>query len=517
MNESKSRFFQLLDYKPYGRQQQFHDACDDPSLQFIAWFAGARGGKDRAGSKEIGYQLLTPNYPRMAPDPEDETKTITWTPPGKRIWIVGPNYKLGAKTFEYVYRDIVETLPKRIGPLNLIHKQFNEDRGAMHLELGPPFTDHWVTVVSAENPESLLGEEVDLMYLAEGSRLPKGVWDQFLNYRISSRRAKVLVPTTPAGFNWLHDEFFTKAGGPETIGYKSSGVSRRGTYWTQVSSADESPYYPKEEKERHKASDDPQNLDEQFHGRFVQRTGLVLYQLIEGRNVLPSHEAMQRFGWDDPFRPPLTWPRMVSMDYADAGWKGTLIWAIHPLRKYAVVYQEWKEKGREIEEQVREATKLLGPRAEAKTTQWVVDRSAPLLEYQKWRAPVVASKSNPGQKANLISTANGLLHQGRIFVLRENCPQFLYEAARFVRKPESDRPFADDRKPGSVVKKDDHLCDPFLYGCAELTLDLGSYEQPAALEEEKVPWPPPPPTRKDFKQPVLEQIDDFLDSLNQGL
>jgi hypothetical protein len=184
---------------------------------------------------------------------------------------------------------------------------------------------------------------------------------------------------------------------------------------------------------------------------------------------------------------------MVSMDYADAGWKGTLIWAIHPLRKYAVVYQEWKEKGREIEEQVREATKLLGPRAEAKTTQWVVDRSAPLLEYQKWGAPVVASKSNPGQKANLISTANGLLHQGRIFVLRENCPQFLYEAARFVRKPESDRPFADDRKPGSVVKKDDHLCDPFLYGCAELTLDLGSYEQPAALEEEKVPWPPPPP------------------------
>lgn len=205
------------------------------------------------------------------------------------------------------------------------------------------------------------------------------------------------------------------------------------------------------------------------------------------------------------------------MDYADAGWKGTLIWAIHPLRKYAVVYQEWKEKGREIEEQVREATKLLGPRAEAKTTQWVVDRSAPLLEYQKWGAPVVASKSNPGQKANLISTANGLLHQGRIFVLRENCPQFLYEAARFVRKPESDRPFADDRKPGSVVKKDDHLCDPFLYGCAELTLDLGIYEQPAALEEEKVPWPPPPPTRADFKQPVLEQIDDFLDSLNQGL
>lgn len=217
--------------------------------------------------------------------------------------------------------------------------------------------------------------------------------------------------------------------------------------------------------------------------------------------------------------PPANWNRVVAMDYADAGWKASLFAAIEPWQRFAVVYSSWKERSREISEQVHEAKRRLGPRADDPQTTWIVDKSAPLLEYIKNGAPVIPSMSGPGKKAWLISQANELLYTDRLFVIADECEPFLWEARRFVRKPESDRPGSDERKPGQVVKRDDHLCDCFLYLCGYLSGVLSDERQPRTPEPKR-PWPPPPLTRAERKKlyrPDDQGLDALLSDLNQGL
>lgn len=207
------------------------------------------------------------------------------------------------------------------------------------------------------------------------------------------------------------------------------------------------------------------------------------------------------------------------MDYADAGWKASLFAAIEPYDRFAVVYSSWKERGQEISDQVGEAKKRLGPRADDPKTVWIVDKSAPLLEYLKAGAPVIPSLSGPGKKAQLISQANELLYTQRLFVVADECQPFLWEAQRFVRKPESERPGSDERKPGQVVKRDDHLCDCFLYLAGYLSQILSDERQPKA-QEIKRPWPPPPLTRAERKKLYRQDdqgLDALLSDLNQGL
>lgn len=217
--------------------------------------------------------------------------------------------------------------------------------------------------------------------------------------------------------------------------------------------------------------------------------------------------------------PPAHWARVVAMDYADAGWKASLFAAIEPYDRFAVVYSSWKERGQEISDQVGEAKKRLGPRADDPKTVWIVDKSAPLLEYLKNGAPVIPSLSGPGKKAQLISQANELLYTQRLFVVADECQPFLWEAQRFVRKPESERPGSDERKPGQVVKRDDHLCDCFLYLAGYLSQILSDERQPKA-QEPKRPWPPPPLTRAERKKLYRQDdqgLDALLSDLNQGL
>lgn len=510
--EHKANFFRLIGYdsSDYPRQQAFHDACNQ--FRFVSWFAAARTGKSIAGAMELAYRL---------------------TIPYRRIWIVAPNYDLGSKEFEYIWKVFQEKLPSLGHKLNFAPGTvYNPGRGAYELHLGAPFHS-WLKVRTAENLESLLGEKVHDLLMAEAPKMAGVAWRKMLRFRLVTYRGNAILPATPDGFNWAHDDFFVPAGGPEQVGYERSGEAHQGDYWTQISSADECPdrHYPKEEKDElnRRLALNPSDADvlEQGKGLFTHRSGLVLYQLKRQRNIVPVEEACRRFGFThmtDPVTgkawalPPMQWPRIVCMDYADAGWKATMIYAEDPWKRFAVGYWTWKEAGLEIQAQVNAAKDHLGFRAASPNTTWIVDKSAPLIEYQLRGAPVIPSLSGPGKKAWLISEFNGLCADQKLFFVEEPCAPFLYEAARFVRKPESDRPDSDERKPGSVVKKDDHLCDCGLYGAGFLSLRLDGHAPPPIPE--KMPWPPPMPSAKDFSDTAragLEGVDALLRQLNGGL
>ena len=490
---AKRRYFDAIKYEPYGSpgepgQYAFHAARD--WYRFVSWFAGARSGKSRAAGSEVSYRLVTQ--------------------PKQNIWLAAPTYELGEKEFEYVYDDIMVRLPEAglNAPRDFVVKaDWNKDRGVLRIVLRNGSS---VVVKSCENMKALLGAEIDDLCLCEGSEIAYAAWASKLSYRISTRLGSVMAPTTPAGINWIHDRLhipaeedmgselpipdvpwleFNPGGKPYP---KDAPIRGKKSRWTQITSAQLSPYYSEEEYSRHEKEDDEHDFQEQVQGKFVHKTGLVLSELRENRNWIDGDAAITSWGWhrDGSGRvvPPANWPRVVGMDYGESNAKATEIYAIHPQFWFVVMYWEWYFQGKQIKDQVQGAIDAVG-RA---NTRWIVDRSAPISEYQLYGAPVHPSASNPGKKKELISHFNGGCKAGKIFLIAEQVPVFRHQAARFIWKQDPTQDKADEAQD-KVRKRDDHAPDAALYGYEEIWMEItgppGVLEGPPELSEP--PWPPP--------------------------
>lgn len=79
------KYFDLVNYKPYGKQWLFHKS----KARFKVASAGRRAGKTSMSGKSVQPLLLVPN---------------------KRIWAVGPSYTLGEKEFRVVWDDLIVRL-----------------------------------------------------------------------------------------------------------------------------------------------------------------------------------------------------------------------------------------------------------------------------------------------------------------------------------------------------------------------------------------------------------------------
>lgn len=61
-----------------------------------------------------------------------------------------------------------------------------------------------IVVKSADAPNSMLGEGLDLVVLDEAAYLDEEVWTRILRPTLSDRRGRAVFISTPAGFNWFH-------------------------------------------------------------------------------------------------------------------------------------------------------------------------------------------------------------------------------------------------------------------------------------------------------------------------
>ena len=252
----KYKFFRMLDYiedplndgrefcpyDPLGQitpsdgnlgQADFHRAADE-GKRFIALFGGSGLGKSMSAAREGSWMAMHPK---------------------KNIWLVGSEYDLVGKEFEYMWQDLIVTLK-----LPVVRKARDPRNGNFLMEFP------WGTKVEGKSEKvinTLLGQGLDLLILCEGAKLKKLTYTRFLRRAIARREGTVICNTTPSGYNWVYDNFMIPAQNGHEL------------YWAGVYDVLSNPFYSRKEYGLAREELSTEIFQEQFQGKFVRFSGLV--------------------------------------------------------------------------------------------------------------------------------------------------------------------------------------------------------------------------------------------------
>ena len=212
--------------------------------------------------------------------------------PDSRVWIVAPSYMLGEKEFRYIYNFMMDNLGMRE---SIVSSHYDVRSGNMDIKTA---IGSVCEVKSADNPVSLLGEEVDFMILSEGANLSDEVWERYLRARLINRAGRVFVPSTPAGSGGFVNKMFTR-------GLDHTQGDVRSFQYT----AYDCPHISAAEIEDARVNLSEEAFAEQWLGKFVNYQGLVYKEFdiqkhIIDNFVIPSHWERYRaidYGVSNPF------------------------------------------------------------------------------------------------------------------------------------------------------------------------------------------------------------------------
>ena len=160
-----------MEYKPHYGQSKLHFP-EKETARFFVMVCGRRFGKTTASAMEATFYASQPN---------------------KKIWLVGLSYDKADLMFREIWQKMV------VGHANDIDRASEKER---HIRF------KWGTTVeakSADNPDSLVGEGLDLLIIDEAAKVKRKIWDMYLSPTLSDRKGKGIFITTPEGFNWIYD------------------------------------------------------------------------------------------------------------------------------------------------------------------------------------------------------------------------------------------------------------------------------------------------------------------------
>ena len=169
----KKEWFEFMGYKPHTGQLKLHYPEKD-SARFFVMVCGRRFGKTTASAMEATYIASQPN---------------------KKIWLVGLSYDKAELMFREVWQKMV------VGRANDIERASEKERFIKF---------KWGTTIegkSADNPDSLVGEGLDLLIIDEAAKVKKRIWDMYLSPTLSDRKGKAIFITTPEGYIWIYKIF----------------------------------------------------------------------------------------------------------------------------------------------------------------------------------------------------------------------------------------------------------------------------------------------------------------------
>lgn len=217
-------------------------------------------------------------------------------------WIVGPTYKLGEKEFRVVWDDY-----RKLGLLKECKKGYSVHQGVMYIHT--PWGSH-VEVVSADKPDSLVGEGLSHVIMSEAAKHSRSIWEQYIEPALSDLRGSADFPSTPQGYNWYHGLYLL--GQEHSSGITTNQYSEAYRSW-RFPSWENSVRYPGGEQDpeiqriKHNAS--PHWFDQEYGASFTTMAGVIYEEFDERVNVIndyvfqPQHENYLSFdyGFANPF------------------------------------------------------------------------------------------------------------------------------------------------------------------------------------------------------------------------
>lgn len=205
-------------------------------------------------------------------------------------WIVAPTYDLGEKEFRVFWEILVDKMqvPTVKGKtyMNIRTKDFR-------------ITTAWgatVEVRSAEHPESLVGEGLDWVIMAEAAKLKLSHWEKYIRPTLSDKRGDAIFVSTPEGFNWFYDL------------YQRGQSSDHPNWWSLKSPTwDNTAVFPLGAKDPEilevKNTLAKEVFDQEYGAEFTSFAGRIYSEFDEGYHVLDSYQ----------FNP--EWPNYVAFDF----------------------------------------------------------------------------------------------------------------------------------------------------------------------------------------------------------
>lgn len=191
----KNRIWPALNYSPNPAQVPIHN--DHTRNRVVA--AGRRTGKSTAG----GHELVPEAYRAYFNKAKLEDLGIRM-----EFWIVGPNYTDAEKEYRVFYNDC-----KKLGmPFDRPGTYYDARSGNMQVSMWDG--KFLVSAKSAAHPESLVGEGLFGVIMAEAAKQKASVWTKYVRPTLADFQGWALFNSTPEGKNWFY-EYWQKGQDPE--------------------------------------------------------------------------------------------------------------------------------------------------------------------------------------------------------------------------------------------------------------------------------------------------------------
>lgn len=169
---SPQALYQKVGFTPHSEGQA---AYLFSTARFNIPCCGRRWGKSQAAGHRMTFKSFVPD---------------SWN------WIVGTSYRIGEKEFRVVWDDY-----QKLDLLRYCKKAYSQHQGDMYIKTPWGST---VMVVSADNPDSLLGEGLSHVIMSEAAKHNRATWEQYIEPALSDLRGSCDFPSTPQGYNWYH-------------------------------------------------------------------------------------------------------------------------------------------------------------------------------------------------------------------------------------------------------------------------------------------------------------------------
>lgn len=330
--------FKHANYKPHKYQRLVHQS----EARFRVAACGRRFGKSSLGGMDLVTEAYITN--QMKPMLDDMGKR-------REFWIIGPNYSDSEKEFRVAWNAL-----NKLGlPFDKPGSYYNPNAGSMTISAFKG--KYLINAKSAAHPESLVGEGLNGVIMAEAAKQKESTWLKYIRPMLSDFLGWALFTSTPEGRNWFH-EMWNRGQSIEHSDYESWRLQSwlnpyLYTELTKLRAVKNLQYLLKNrfqitEEMKDKLDIDPEivsliidlteeTFNQEIAAAFTDYVGLVFKDFDEEVHVqdLPFYED---------------WETVAAVDY---GFRNPFVWLvlqINPADGTVHVFDEYYERGKTIDE-----------------------------------------------------------------------------------------------------------------------------------------------------------------------